>query len=55
MYKPEVKIENRAAIVPINIEKLQSEEVEYKGRATNIDLGLGAEAMGQFSKRYRIL
>jgi predicted Zn-dependent protease len=29
MYKPEVKIENGAAIVPINIEKLQSEEVEY--------------------------
>jgi Tfp pilus assembly protein PilF len=29
MYKPEVKIENGAAIVSINIEKLQSEEVEY--------------------------
>lgn len=29
MYKPEVKIENGAAFVSINITKLQSEEVEY--------------------------
>jgi Tfp pilus assembly protein PilF len=30
MYKPEVKIENEIAIVSINIEKLESEEAEYK-------------------------
>jgi len=35
--------------------KRGSQEYAAKGRAQDIDLGLGAEAMGQFSKRYRIL